>query len=73
MSALTTMTCDRCRLPFKGFVVDSFTAGFYARGPSGTGWEKWMSSEEKIVCDLCMQTDPRYVAVYGPLPNRDED
>jgi hypothetical protein len=49
-----------------------FTAGFYVRDPSGGGWEKWMFPEEKIVCDVCMQADPRYLAVYGPAPKREE-
>ena len=49
-----------------------FTAGFYLRGPSGEGWEKWMFPEEKVVCDVCMQSDPRYLAIYGPVVKREE-
>ena len=72
MGDLSKMVCDRCKKPFYGYVSGEFTAGFYVRGPSGEGWEKWMFPEEKIVCDICMQADPRYLAVYGPVPKREE-
>jgi len=72
MGDFSKMSCDRCKKSFYGYVSGAFTAGFYVRDPSGGGWEKWMFPEEKIVCDTCMQADPRYLAVYGPVPKREE-
>ena len=72
MGDLNTMVCDRCKKSFYGYVSGQFTAGFYARSPMGGGWEKLMFPEENIVCDICMQSDPRYLAIYGPVPKREE-
>ena len=73
MGQLTKMVCDRCKQKFQGYMVEGFTAGFYLRGPAPGNWDRWMSSEEKVVCDVCMQSDPRYIAVYGPLSKKEED
>jgi len=59
--------CDRCRQKFEGFRTDTYTAGFYDTSPTDSpmGWDKFADPDERIVCDRCMWTDTRYVAVYG--------
>jgi hypothetical protein len=71
---LTGLSCDRCHQKFQGFMVGEFTAGFYVRGSKQYNkhdWGLWMAPEEKVVCDRCMHADPRYVAIYGPLPENE--
>jgi hypothetical protein len=60
--------CDRCHQEFDGSRTEDMTAGFYDVSPtdSPAGWDKFADPGEKIVCDRCMWTDPRYVGVYGP-------
>ena len=53
-STQVTGTCDRCHEKFEG-----------SRTEAPAGWDKFAHPGEKTVCDRCMWTDPRYVAVYG--------
>lgn len=40
------------------------TGGFY-RITKGDYWEKFAKPNEKIICDNCMHSDPKWIAVYG--------
>ena len=42
------------------------TAGFYRVGEGI--WQKYADEGEAILCDSCMQSDPRYQADYPPPP-----
>lgn len=54
--------CDRCHKAVEGFLADAggMSAGVYV------GWKEMMQPGEHVICDRCMWTDSRYVAVYGP-------
>lgn len=54
--------CDRCQRGFKGSATEFFTAGFYLSSPY---WEEFCNPGERIVCEPCMHSDYRYIAVYG--------
>lgn len=57
--------CDRCKQPFEGEEYQGVTCGFY--DVHAKPWSDFANKGEQIVCDSCMHTDPRYVAVYGKL------
>lgn len=57
--------CDRCATPINGSRGDTFTAGFYDVREGGC-WAKYANPGELVICDFCMQHDPRYVADYYP-------
>lgn len=66
--SLATETCDRCRQPIKDFSPPrateegQWTSGYYVV----TGyWQRYANLGEETVCDNCMFTDPRYIAIYG--------
>lgn len=54
--------CDRCKSTFVGEECCGVTCGFYYvdSGP----WVKFGKNNEKIVCDACIHSDPRYIAEY---------
>jgi hypothetical protein len=58
-----TAPCDRCHEPIDGFRTERETAGYY--DTSSEYWQQFANEGEEKVCDRCMWTDPRYVAVYG--------
>jgi hypothetical protein len=60
-----TVTCDRCGREVIGMEGDGGTAGFY-RVAEGI-WSKYANEGEAILCDACMQSDPRYLADYPPV------
>lgn len=63
-----TVKCDRCKRLIVGWQSTTpltSTAGFYRILTPGLGWGKFANPGEQIVCDSCMQHDPRYLAVYG--------
>jgi hypothetical protein len=62
----TKVVCDRCLKTIDGLEsVDgsniTATGGYYKRA----AWKKFMDDNESIVCDACMHTDSRYLAIYG--------
>lgn len=58
-----SVICDRCGKTVKGIIVPGIaTSGFYDTTGS---WAKYADPHEKIVCDACMWSDPRYQADYG--------
>lgn len=66
-----TVICDRCYESVDGAEDPGYsTAGFYRAGsdvPGVSGWEAYMNPGESVLCDKCMQADPRYQAVYSRL------
>ena len=58
-----TVTCDRCGKQIRGLRTEDMTAGFY--DTSGHTWGQYANDGELVVCDDCMWSDPRYIAVYG--------
>ena len=60
-----TVTCDRCGREVNGLEGDGGTAGFY-RVAEGI-WSKYANEGEAVLCDACMQSDPRYLADYPPV------
>lgn len=62
-----TVICERCEKIVEGLESDIGTAGFYR----ASGWAKYMDDDEQIVCDECMQSDPRYLADYPPALSPD--
>lgn len=56
--------CDRCHKPIRVETERdgvTFTAGYYDH----RGWGHMMDAREKYLCDNCMQSDPRYIRIYG--------
>lgn len=69
MTDFTTVrvTCDRCKSQINGLEIPGHaTAGFYRTG-AGSMWSKYADEGEDVLCDSCMQADPRYEADY-PRP-----
>jgi hypothetical protein len=65
------LKCDRCKKVFEGFRWDNgMTAGYYNCRDDGP-WKEFTNPGEEIVCDDCMQSDPRYQKIYGPQANVD--
>ena len=59
-----TVVCDRCHNTVEGYEISgSGTGGFY-RTEDPRGWGRFANPGEKVVCDVCMQADPRYQAEY---------
>lgn len=61
-----TVICDRCRKTIQGFESSEATSGFYRSSHTGGVWDKYMTAEERVLCDSCMQHDPQYQADYWP-------
>lgn len=61
---IVTVKCDRCHQQIDGMRTDGLTAGFY-EVEHGQGFGKYTNPGERIICDRCMHTDPRYIADYG--------
>ena len=59
-----TITCHRCQRTVEGDESELGTSGFYRITP-GTYWAQFANTGEGVICDACMQGDPRYKAVYG--------
>lgn len=57
------MLCNRCQKPFMGSNFLGVTCGYYDTHCGE--WAKFANPGEKVVCDGCMHSDPRYIAVYG--------
>lgn len=57
------ITCDRCHRKIDGFRGANVTAGFY--DVTGLPWLQFADEGEEFICDECMWTDARYIAVYG--------
>ncbi len=69
--------CDRCGERIEGYlnkvmlaegVIIDVTSGYYDVTPTEieAGWDKLANPGERIICNRCMFTDPRYLEVYGP-------
>lgn len=55
--------CDRCGELIQGLEIEGrATAGFY-RVDNGI-WRRYANEGEAILCDKCMQNDPRYREDY---------
>jgi len=60
------MICDRCKQDFDGDKIPGVaTFGYYEVGPAGTPWGQFANPGEVVVCDQCMRSDPRFIAIYG--------
>lgn len=58
--------CDRCGELLHGYeIADEGTTGFY-RVDSGI-WQRYAREGEAILCDKCMQNDPRYREDYESM------
>jgi hypothetical protein len=60
------IVCSRCHKQVAGAhqFENGFTAGYYDIGGS---WERFANPGERYLCDMCMWTDSRYIAVYGKV------
>jgi hypothetical protein len=57
-----TAICSRCNKDTGSPLPDDgATAGYYV----AAGWLKFANPDEKFICDSCMWSDPRYIAIYG--------
>ena len=58
------IVCDRCRTPLPHAArYYGGTIGFY--DTTDHQWSKFANPGETVVCDNCMRSDPRYLAVYN--------
>jgi hypothetical protein len=57
--------CCRCQKLVENevHVMGGMTAGYY--DVRGNAWEQFSNPGEDFICDACMWSDPRYIAVYG--------
>jgi hypothetical protein len=53
--------CNRCHKDVEGTIDGPMSSGVYV------DWVEFMDSEEHIICDSCMWSDPRYIKVYGKV------
>jgi hypothetical protein len=59
-----TAICSRCNKDTGSPLPNpsgGMTAGYYV----AAGWKQFANREEVYICDACMWSDPRYIAVYG--------
>lgn len=69
MTPRLVVYCDRCGRPIEGHEEPGvWSAGFYRRDEI---WGQFMDEGENLVCDSCMQDDPRYQVVYPPPQIKD--
>ena len=59
-----TVVCDRCHKTVKGYEIGGHGTGGFYRTDNPKGWGRFANPGEKILCDPCMQSDPRYLAEY---------
>lgn len=54
--------CSRCSKPLDVTPPgnEGMTAGYY----DARAWRSFTNPGEEYICDDCMQSDPRYLAVY---------
>ena len=62
--------CDRCGNAVNGTIDENAdgaitTGGFY--DVTKGGWKKYRRGKEESICDNCMFSDPKYIAIYGDL------
>lgn len=54
------INCHRCKRALSGSDSVGYSRGFYHTGP-GDPWRKFARSpDELIVCDQCMESDPKF-------------
>jgi hypothetical protein len=58
-----TSPCDRCGKRIDGIRDEGMTAGYY--DVTGGHFSRFARAGERVVCDRCMWTDPRYMEIYG--------
>ena len=74
MNTEIDITCDRCGKTVHGLIIQEegmpkITGGFYDV-TNDFGWGQFRRGNwEENVCDICMWSDPRFLAEY-PGPNR---
>lgn len=65
-----TVLCDRCHKATDGiYDPDTGTTGGYYRVSGDikkNAWAKYRKAGETNICDKCMHSDRKYIAVYGP-------
>lgn len=62
------LKCDRCKEHKPGEVYEGTSCGFYvvSEMPGECNyWANFARSGERLICDACMWSDPRYVAEFG--------
>lgn len=72
-----TVICDRCGKTVEGIHtpadtekgIPGGTGGYYNVAPP-SAWTLYADVDENIICDECMWSDPRYIAVYGDLNSK---
>ncbi len=66
---ILTAICSRCKKDTGSPLPDGgMTAGYYHVGAGPSGWSQFANLGEVYICDECMWSDPRYIAVYGNQP-----
>lgn len=59
--------CSRCNTFITGSDssdhLQGFTCGYYDL--SGGNWKDFARQGEVYICDTCMFSDPKYIAIYG--------
>ena len=65
------ITCDRCGQEVEGCIDfckstgATITGGYYIVAEGN--WKEFQRDNEEYVCDKCIHSDPKYIAIYGDL------
>ncbi len=65
------IVCDRCLQEVEGCIDQCkstgaiITGGYYIVAEGN--WKEYQRDDEEYVCDNCMHSDPKYIAIYGDL------
>lgn len=63
-----TIICDRCGLMVDGTITNcpttggTLTTGYYV--VSDGNWKEFARWDEELVCQKCMEEDPKYIEIY---------
>lgn len=55
--------CSRCEKILEIDTNAIMTAGYYV----ASAWSQFCDPTDVYVCDACMWSDPRYIAIYGKM------
>ena len=61
---MITITCDRCKLEVKDFIIGEASTGSFYQVRYPGYWSKFANEGESEICDSCMHKDERYIEVY---------
>jgi hypothetical protein len=64
-----TVTCSRCGRQVDGYEDKTATSGFYRISPDGM-CSQFANPGETVICDDCMWSDERYLAIYPHMRQR---